>query len=103
MAISERDTTLVIPGELGLFERFDGNQDLLVALQDGFPPGVGVEMVVGAADRNLINGVRGGGFNPSGNVRISSVVGDGIGVFGSLVPRRVFIAVGLGAGGLPAC
>lgn len=103
VAISERDTTLTIPGEMGLFERFDSNQELLLALQDGFPRGVGVELVVAAADRNLVNGVRGGIFNPSGSVRISSVVGDGIGVFGSLVPRGVFIAVGLGAGGLPGC
>lgn len=103
VAISERDTTLVVPGEMGLFERFGANQEILLALRGGFPRGVRVETVVAAADRNLVNAVRGGGFNPSGNVRISSVVGDGIGVFGSLVPRRLFIAVGIDAGGLPGC
>ena len=44
-----------------------------------------------------------GGFNPSGNVRISSVVGDGVGVFGSLVPRRLFMRVGTGPDDLPSC
>jgi hypothetical protein len=41
-----------------------------------------------------VNAVRGGGFNPSGNVRISSVVGDGVGVFGSIFPRDLQIQVG---------
>lgn len=103
VAISESDTTVLVPAELGLFERFDSNQDLLRALQGGFPPGVSAELVVAAADRNFVNGVRGGGFNPSGNVRISSVVGDGVGVFGSLVPRRVFIVVGGSDSGPPGC
>lgn len=103
VAISESDTTVVVPAELGLFERFDSNQELLRVLQAGFPPGVSAELVVAAADRNFVNGVRGGGFNPSGNVRISSVVGDGVGVFGSLVPRRLFIVVGRGAAAPPEC
>src|SRR5690606_33057434 len=60
VAISERDTTVVIPAELGLFERFDADQEVLLALQTGFPAGVAVEMVVAAADRNYVNAVRGG-------------------------------------------
>ena len=101
VAISERDTTLVFPGEIGLFDRFDENQALLIALQAGLPAGVRAEMVVTAADRNLVNAVRGGSFNPSGPVRVSSVIGAGIGLFGSLVPRRIVIEVG--AQGLPSC
>ncbi|MBD0319449.1 MAG: hypothetical protein ICV87_03885, partial [Gemmatimonadetes bacterium] len=65
----------------------------LTALQSGFPDGVSVHLVVAAADRNYVNGVRGGSFNPSGPVRVSSVTGDGVGVFGSLVPLYVHIRV----------
>lgn len=103
VAISESDTTLVVPSELGVFERFGSNQELLRALQEGFPPGVTAEMIVSAVDRNYVNAVRGGSFNPSGSVRVSSVVGDGIGVFGSVVPRRLFVLVGSREGDLPSC
>lgn len=92
-AVSEADTRIVLPSEFGVFERFQYDEDLLVAIQDGFPDGVQMELVVAAADRNWVNSVRGGNFNPSGPVRISSVVGDGVGVFGSLAPRRVGIVV----------
>jgi hypothetical protein len=51
------------------------------------------EMVVAAIDRNYLNGVRGGSFNPSGTVRVSSVSGDGVGVFGSIVPVYLRIRV----------
>jgi hypothetical protein len=37
--------------------------------------------------------VRGGSFNPSGLVRISTVVGDGVGVFASLNVHRAVVAV----------
>jgi hypothetical protein len=58
---------------------------------------------VAAADRNYINGVRGGSFNPSGPVRISSVVGDAVGVFGSLVPLHASIIIGSPVEGRPSC
>ncbi len=93
LAISERDTAIVLPTEFGVFDRFDTDQDVLLALRSGFPEGVLVELVVAAADRNYVNGVRGGRFNPSGPVRISSVSGDGVGVFGSMVPLYVRIPV----------
>ena len=93
LAVSAEDTTLVLPDEFGVFERFQYDQDVLRALQGGFPGGVTVVLMVAAADRNYVNGIRGGRFNPSGPVRISSVVGDGVGVFGSLVPLYVRIAV----------
>lgn len=94
LSISEADTTLVLPTEFGVFERGSLDQDLLRALQGGFPAGVRLRLTVSAADRNFVNGVRGGSFNPSGNVRISSVLGDGIGVFGSLVSHGLVIDVG---------
>lgn len=91
LAISESDTTLVVPAEFGLFERFDLDQRLLRVLQEGFPPGVESFLALAAADGNYVNAVRGGTFNPSGPVRISSVVGDGEGVFGSL--NRIFLVL----------
>jgi hypothetical protein len=93
LSVSQTDTDIVLPSEFGVFERFQLDQELLTALQDGFPNEVGMELVVAAADRNWVNSVRGGSFNPSGQVRVSSVVGDGIGVFGSLVPLRTVILV----------
>ena len=94
VAVSESDTTLTLPSELGLFEIGGENQEILRALQDGFPADVSVNLTVAAVDRNYVNAVRGGGFNPSGTVRISSVVGDGVGVFGSVFPVDLQIAVG---------
>jgi hypothetical protein len=93
LAISERDTTIALPSEFGIFDRFEYDNAALSVLQSGFPDGVVAELVVAAADRNYVNGVRGGRFNPSGPVRISSVSGDGVGVFGSLVPLYVRIRV----------
>jgi hypothetical protein len=94
VSVSARDTSLLLPGEFGVFDRFSYNQNLLRLLQGGLPRGVMARVVVAAADRNYINGVRGGAFNPSGPIRISSIVGDGVGVFGSLVPLTTLIEVG---------
>ncbi|HEX2191087.1 MAG TPA: DUF4249 family protein [Longimicrobiaceae bacterium] len=93
VSVSESDTTVVVPTEVGVFDRFDYDQELLRVIQDGFPEEVQVQVVVAAADRNFVNAVRGGEFNPSGTVRYSSVVGDGVGVFGSIVPRRLVMDV----------
>ncbi|HLM67787.1 MAG TPA: hypothetical protein VK358_09680, partial [Longimicrobium sp.] len=82
----------------------DFNQDLLRALQGGLPDKTAATVVVAAADRNFVNGVRGGNFNPSGQVRISSIVGDGVGVFGSLTPLSFTIRVGIvNDASLPPC
>lgn len=93
LAISENDTTLVLPADFGLFELTNVETDLLIFLQGGFPAGVTVRLRLSALDRNYVNAIRGGSFNPSGAVRISSVVGDGLGVFGSYVPRDLFVVV----------
>jgi hypothetical protein len=93
LAVSRADTTVVLPREFGVFDRFTTNLDVLRLLQQGLPPGVRVSLTVAAADRNYVNAVRGGRFNPSGQARISSVVGDGVGVFGSLVPLQATIDV----------
>lgn len=93
VAISSTDTTLVLPADFGLFELGTAEPDLLVYLQGGFPPRVSTHLRIVAIDRNYMNAIRGGNFNPSGSVRVSSVVGDGIGVFASYVPRELFIFV----------
>jgi len=102
LAISAADTTIVLPGEFGIFERTQFDQPLLIALRDGLPSGVRVQVVVAAADRNYVNGVRGGTFNPSGRVRVPSVMGAATGVFGSVDARGFLIEVGEG-GTLPPC
>jgi hypothetical protein len=94
LAISARDTTMQVPSNVGIFERARYDAELMRRLQRGFPAGVIVQITTLAADRNFVNGVRGGAFNPSGSVRVSSVVGDGVGVFGSVVPRHLLVFVG---------
>jgi len=93
LSISETDTTMVFPGDFGVFERFDLDYDLALALQTGLPLGAQANLAIAAMDRNYVNWVRGGNFNPSGAVRIPSLRGDGTGVFGGVV-RRVIRVVG---------
>ncbi len=93
LAVSEEDTDILLPSEYGVFERLQYDSEALAALQTGLPEGVLVELMTAAMDRNYLNAVRGGRFNPSGPVRISSVTGEGVGVFGSLVPLYVRIRV----------
>ena len=103
VSVSTSDTTIVLQAEFGVFDRFDYNQELLRVLQAGLPDRTAARVVVAAADRNYINGVRGGTFNPSGQVRISSIVGDGVGVFGSLTPLSFDIYAGTAPDGIPSC
>jgi hypothetical protein len=106
LAVGASDTTIVFPEEFGVFDRFQIDLDVLLALREGLPPGARADLVVAAADRNYVNWVRGGNFNPSGQVRVSSITGDGIGVFGALVGRgRTVVAPGQEAedAGWPGC
>jgi len=93
LSVSAADTTVVLPTEFGVFERLDYETELLTAIAHGFPEGVTMELQISAADLNWVNSVRGGNFNPSGLIRISTVVGDGVGVFGSLNAKRAAIIV----------
>jgi hypothetical protein len=94
LSISREDTTIVFPGEFGVFDRGDLDRDLLAFLQRGLPAGASASVVVTAGDRNYVNWVRGGGFNPSGQVRLPSLSGiGGTGVFGSQVVRRFLLEV----------
>lgn len=94
LSISREDTTIVFPGEFGVFDRADLDRDLLAFLQRGLPDGASASIVITAGDRNYVNWVRGGGFNPSGQVRLPSLSGTGgTGVFGSQVTRRFLLEV----------
>ncbi len=94
LAISDSDTTIVFPQEFGVFERFSLEQEVAVALQDGLPRGAEAKVVIAALDQNYVNWVRGGNFNPSGPVRVSSLRGSGVGVFGSVVRRSIDVKGG---------
>jgi len=94
LAVSDADTTIVFPQEFGVFERFDLDQEIALALQAGLPVGAEAKITVGALDQNYVNWIRGGNFNPSGPVRVSSIQGPGIGVFGSVVRRTLSVVGG---------
>jgi hypothetical protein len=105
LAVSASDTTIVFPGEFGVFDRFDLDQALAVALQRGLPAGTDARVTITAADRNYVNWVRGGNFNPSGLVKVPSLRGDGTGVFATSVTRsfQVVVPAAGAALSLPAC
>jgi hypothetical protein len=103
LSISAADTTVVFPSEFGVFDRFGLDQDLAVRLQRGLPDGTSALVSVTAVDRNYVNWVRGGNFNPSGQVRVSSLRGDGTGVFGAAVMRQFTVFASSTAGGPPDC
>ena len=93
LSVSAADTSIVFPGEFGVFNRFELEQDLALRLQRGLPVGTSADVSITATDRNYVNWVRGGNFNPSGQVRIPSLRGDGTGVFASVLVRRWSILV----------
>jgi hypothetical protein len=101
VSISERDTSIVAPTQMGSMELGKYDREVMLALRDGFPAGTRVRLTIAAMDRNFVNATRGDGFNPSGIVRVSSVTGDGIGVFGAMVPYAFEMEVR--RGGRAAC
>jgi hypothetical protein len=109
LSIGAADTTSLFPADVGVFDRADELlHPVLVAIRDGLPAGVRATVVVAATDRNYVNWIRGGSFNPSGTVRVPSISGGGTGVFGALVRRTRVLHVGepdvSGSGAeLPAC
>lgn len=92
LSISKEDTTITFPTELGVFDRNNLSRELLLELQKGLPDGVEARITVSAADANYTNWARRGSFNPSGLIRVSSVAGDGVGVFGSLNVREFVVS-----------
>ena len=103
LSISATDTTVVFPSEFGVFDRFDLDQDLALRLQRGLPDGTDARLSVTAVERNYTNWVRGGNFNPSGQVRVASLRGNGTGVFGAAVTRQFTVTATSTPGGSPDC
>ncbi len=103
LSVSDSDTTVVFPSEFGVFNRFQLDADLARRLQRGLPEGATAEVSITAVDRNYVNWARGGNFNPSGQVRVPSLSGQGTGVFASTVVRGFDALVTDRASGLPAC
>ena len=100
--IGQEDTDVLFPGEYGLFDvADDANVDLLRILDDGLPGGTWGRVAFAATDRNWVNWVRGGNFNPSGMIRIPSVFGDGTGFFGAATKRELHVRAGPGGDGMP--
>jgi hypothetical protein len=93
LSISAADTTVVFPGEFGVFNRFELERAVSLQLQEGLPSGTRADVSITATDRNYVNWVRGGNFNPSGQVRVPSLRGDGTGLFGTVVVRSFSVAV----------
>ena len=87
LSLSSTDTAIVYPSQLGIFSRTELGQDLAAELRQGLPAGTQAEVAIAAVDRNFVNWARGQGFNPTGLVRVPSVIGDGTGFFGSAVVR----------------
>ncbi|MDE2876372.1 MAG: hypothetical protein OXU69_11695 [Gemmatimonadota bacterium] len=107
VSIGREDTDIVFPRNLGVFDFFDGDEDereVIRALKNGLPEGSRAAVAITAVDRNWVNWARGGNFNPSGEVRIPSVFGEGTGMFGTATQRRVRIRSSLrGPGEPPLC
>ena len=75
---------------------------------EGTPAFLKARVSVAAVERNYTNWARGGTFNPSGQVRIPSLRGDGTGFFGATVVKTMTVIVPPhpswpGAEQLPAC
>lgn len=103
LSISDSDTNVVFPSQFGVFNRFALDADLAIRLQVGLPVGTSAEISITAVDRNYVNWARGGNFNPSGQVRIPSLSGDGTGVFGATFGLGFDVLVRDVPSGLPAC
>ncbi len=103
LAIGREENHVVFPRQLGVLELLgdDSDADVLVALQGGLPDGTRATFSVSAVDQNWANWARGGDFNPSGLVRISSVFGDGAGVFGTAVQLRADVVASPAGDGQP--
>jgi hypothetical protein len=103
LSISDVDTTIMFPSEFGVFNRFDLDQDVAVRLQQGLPQNVLSEITITAVEGNYVNWARGGNFNPSGQVRVPSLRGDGTGVFGATFRQSFFVVSEQDPSGGPSC
>lgn len=93
VARSQSDTSFVFPAEAGVFQRAGDMGAVLREVADGLPHGTDVAVAVGAMDANMANWLRGTDFHPSGQTRVPSLVGDGIGVFGAVTQQHATLEV----------
>ncbi|MSR35635.1 MAG: hypothetical protein EXR95_03175 [Gemmatimonadetes bacterium] len=103
LSVSAGDTAIVFPRQFGVFARGDLDHAVTVALQAGLPDSTFAIVAVAAVDRNWVNWARGGNFNPSGQVRLPSVRGDGTGVFASGVLQAFRVVSDSRPTGLARC
>ena len=106
LSIGREDTEIVFPRQFGLFSFFTQDEwiDAIREIQGGLPQGTRASISLVATDRNWTNWVRGGNFNPSGEIHIPSVFGDGTGTFGTATQRRLeVVAEAAGEGRPPLC
>lgn len=94
IAVSQSDTVVTFPDDFFLDVYSDDlgyTTELRAVVDEGIQPHWVASAYVTAIDRNYTNWVRGGGFHPSGTIRIPSLRGAGTGVFGSSVvlERRI--------------
>ena len=105
ISIGDQDTEVVFPRQYGFFRLLQDDfvGEIVGALQDGMPAGASAEIAIVATDRNWVNWVRGGNFNPSGEIHIPSVFGEGgTGSFGTGTGRRIRVSARPGEEG-PLC
>lgn len=110
-----RDSTkMVFPRDLGLLTGVQPvGEELIRVLQTGLPRGATAQVAVGAIDRNWYNWIRLPTFESvfvnsafdTGEIRIPSIFGDGLGVFGTSVRWKAEVEsrVRTGAGDPPLC
>lgn len=89
VSVSAADTSLLFPKQIGLFQRGDVPVRVYDILDQGIPAQADALLSVVATDRNYTNAIRGGRFNPSGNIRVNSIAGDGVGIFGSVTTIQI--------------
>ena len=88
IAVSQSDTVVTYPDDFFLDVYSDDlgyTSELNSLIGEGMQPHWVASAYITGIDRNYTNWVRGGGFHPSGTIRIPSLRGAGTGVFGSSV------------------
>ena len=88
IGVSQSDTAVVYPDDFFLDvdeDDFDYTAELNAVIDEGMQPHWVASAYITAIDRNYTNWIRGGGFHPSGTIRVPSLRGAGTGVFGSSV------------------
>jgi len=91
VTVSRSDTAIGFPEDFQIDDDIDYELPATQVIEGGLGAGMAARAYVAAIDRNTTNWIRDQVFNPSGQVRIPSLRGDGTGVFGSsvVIERRL--------------